>query len=129
MCQPFTAVFPSVKSLHVAFPRVINSMEDDVKNANERHCREHRDLLRMGEWLLVALVLYGTALILMRLGDTGPVQTLIWKLGHVTLGGYAGYWIDRKAFRDRIRWDTTPLVMIRRAIIIFGSMYTLGTGL
>lgn len=91
--------------------------------------REGRDLLRMAEWLLVALVLYGTALILMHLGENGPIQTLIWKLGHVTLGGYAGYWIDRKAFRDRIRLDSHPLVMIRRAIIILASMYTLGTGL
>jgi hypothetical protein len=104
-------------------------MEDDVNSTTNTHTRERRDLMRMAEWLLVALVLYVSALLLMRHGDAGPVQTLIWKLGHVTLGGYAGYWIDRKAFRDRIRQDSHPLVMIRRAIIIFGSMYTLGTGL
>lgn len=100
-----------------------------MKSTTENHNCERRNLLRMAEWLLVAFILYASALLLMRHGVSGPVQTLVWKLGHVTLGGYAGYWIDRHAFRDRIRGDSHPLVMIRRAIIIFGSMYTLGTGL
>jgi hypothetical protein len=83
----------------------------------------------MVEWLIIALAFYATALLMLQLGHQGPVQTIIWKLGHVTMGGYAGYWIDRAAFRDRIRQDSQPLVMIRRAIIIFGAMYTIGTGL
>lgn len=85
--------------------------------------------LRMVEWLIIALAFYAAALLMLQLGHQGPVQTIIWKLGHVTMGGYAGYWIDRAAFRDRINQESQPLVMIRRAIIIFGAMYTIGTGL
>jgi hypothetical protein len=88
-----------------------------------------KNALRMVEWLVIALAFYAAALLMLQLGHQGPVQTIIWKLGHVTMGGYAGYWIDRAAFRDRIRQDSQPLVMIRRAIIIFGAMYTIGTGL
>ncbi|HTD05868.1 putative holin [Undibacterium sp.] len=85
--------------------------------------------LRMIQWLLVAALLYALALTMLRAGYGGPLQTLTWKLGHVTMGGFAGYWLDRTAFRDRIVWDTQPLVMIRRAIIMFGAMYTLGAGM
>lgn len=85
--------------------------------------------LRMIEWLLVAALFYGSALLMLGHGYNGPLQTLTWKLGHVTLGGFAGYWLDRTAFRDRIVSNTPPLVMIRRAIIMFGAMYTLGAGM
>lgn len=85
--------------------------------------------LRMIEWLLVAALFYGAALAMLHHGISGPAQTLTWKLGHVTLGGFAGYWLDRTAFRDRVVLDTPPLVMIRRAIIMFGAMYTLGAGM
>ena len=84
---------------------------------------------RMLEWLLVALLLYAAAYGMLTLQYSGPIQTLVWKLGHVTMGGYAGYWLDRAAFRDRIMPFTDPLVMIRRAIIMFGAMYTLGAGM
>jgi len=84
---------------------------------------------RMIEWLLVAIVLYSLSLVMLHAGVGGPLQTLTWKLGHVTMGGWAGYWIDRAAYRDRIRWDSHPLLMIRRAIIIAAATYTLGAGL
>lgn len=85
--------------------------------------------LRMIEWLAVAVVLYALALSMLHTGYNGPLQTLTWKLGHVTLGGWAGYWLDRAAFRDRIQSSSPPLVMIRRAVIMAAAMYTLGTGL
>lgn len=85
--------------------------------------------LRMIEWLLVAALFYGLALVMQSHGYAGPLQTLAWKLGHVTIGGFAGYWLDRTAFRDRVNVHTPPLVMIRRAIIIFGAMYTIGAGM
>ena len=93
------------------------------------HQTQRKDWHRMMKWLLVALMLYTAAFVMLQAGYSGPVQTVVWKLGHVTLGGYAGYWLDRAAFRDRIRWDTPPLVMIRRAVIMAAAMYTLGTGL
>ncbi|OON62302.1 hypothetical protein B0920_02150 [Massilia sp. KIM] len=88
-----------------------------------------KERLRMVRWLLVAVLLYAFALILLDRGYSGPIQTIVWKLGHVTLGGYAGYWLDRAAFRDRITAYSQPLVMVRRAIIITGAMFTLGLGL
>lgn len=87
------------------------------------------DKSRMIEWLLVAALFYAVAYAMFWAGVTGPFQTLAWKLGHVTLGGYAGYRLDRAAFRDRITAATHPLSMIRRAIVMFAAMYTLGTGM
>lgn len=87
------------------------------------------EVLRMVRWLLIAGLLYSVAFFLLYHGYSGPVQTACWKLGHVTLGSYAGYWIDRAAFRDRIRSDTDPRLMIRRAIVMAAAMYTLGAGL
>lgn len=86
-------------------------------------------VLRMVEWLLVAALFYWIATRLPISGHYAPIQTLLWKLGHVTLGGFIGYWLDRMAFRDRISCTTPPLTMIRRAVIMAASMYTLGTGL
>ncbi|MBA5605853.1 hypothetical protein H3H36_10825 [Duganella sp. FT3S] len=83
----------------------------------------------MIEWLLVAAVFYLAAIVMMQLHYSGPLQTLAWKLGHSTLGAFIGYWLDRMAFRDRITPDSPPLVMIRRALIMAASMYTLATGL
>lgn len=87
------------------------------------------DVHRMVEWLAIAMLLYALAFVLLSTGYSGPFQTVVWKLGHVTLGGYAGYWLDRAAFRDRIRWDTEALIMLRRAIIMTGAMFTIGVGL
>jgi hypothetical protein len=84
---------------------------------------------RMIEWLLLAALFYAVAYIMLLQGHNGPIQTLTWKLGHVTLGGFAGYWLDRAAFRDRINKLSPPLMMIRRSIIMFGAMYTLGAGM
>ncbi|AKU21891.1 hypothetical protein ACZ75_10845 [Massilia sp. NR 4-1] len=83
----------------------------------------------MIEWLLVAVLFYALALVMLHTNYSGPLQTLTWKLGHVTLGGFAGYWLDRTAFRVRMCAAADPLMMIRRAIIMAAAMYTLGTGL
>jgi hypothetical protein len=87
------------------------------------------DKSRMIGWLLVAAFFYAVAYAMFRAEVTGPFQTLAWKLGHVTLGGYAGFRLDRGAFRDRITPTSHPLVMIRRALIMFAAMFTLGTGM
>lgn len=87
------------------------------------------DRTRMMNWLMVAALFYAVAYAMFSADVTGPFQTLAWKLGHVTLGGYLGYRLDRAAFRDRISPTTPPLVMVRRAIIMVGAMYTLGAGM
>lgn len=83
----------------------------------------------MFEWLAVALWLFAAAGLMSTLGIRGPFQTLVWKLGLVTLGGFVGYRLDRAAFRDRISIDSPPLIMIRRAIIMLASIYGLGAAL
>lgn len=88
-----------------------------------------RDKLRMIEWLAVAALLFSASSALLILGINGPYQTLLWKLGLVTLGGFVGYRLDRAAFRDRISIDSHPLIMIRRAIVMLASIYGLGAAL
>lgn len=86
------------------------------------------DKLRMAQWLLIAAMLYGTALYIF--GDHPQLQTLGWKLGNLTVAAFAGYWIDRRAF-DGLRMTSysPPLQQIRRAIIIAAAMLTVGLGL
>ncbi|MYM80556.1 hypothetical protein GTP44_01095 [Duganella sp. FT50W] len=88
-----------------------------------------REVVRMIEWLLVAALFYWLATQLPITGHLAAIQTLLWKLGHVTLGGFIGYWLDRMAFRDRMDYGTPPMLMMRRAVIMAASMFTLGTGL
>ncbi len=87
------------------------------------------DKHRMLNWLMVAALFYGIAYAMFAAEVTGPFQTLAWKLGHVTLGGYVGYRLDRAAFRDRLNPTTPPLIMIRRAIVMVGTMYVIGMGM
>lgn len=87
------------------------------------------DKVRMLNWLLVAALFYAVAYAMFWADVTGPFQTLAWKLGHVTLGGFVGYRLDRAAFRDRVTPMTPPLVMLRRAIVMVGAMYVLGVGM
>lgn len=88
-----------------------------------------RDIVRMVEWLLLAALFYWGAMQLPIAGHYAPLQTLLWKLGHVTLGSFIGYWIDRIAFRDRIECSTPPLIKIRRAVMMATATVTLGMGL
>lgn len=87
------------------------------------------DKTRMINWLMVAALFYAVAYAMFAAEITGPFQTLAWKLGHVTLGGFVGYRLDRAAFRDRISPLTPPLVMVRRAIVMVGAMFVLGMGM
>jgi len=82
--------------------------------------------LRMAPWLLVAAALYFTALNIAQ----PQMQTLLWKLGHITLGANLGYWIDRTAFRDR--YDASkpdPMRALSRAIIMAAAMLGISLGL
>jgi hypothetical protein len=106
------------------------------------------DKLRMMQWLLLSLVVYGIASALAKppgavadflvgfganLTETGfypRVQTVLWKCGHLNLAAYVGYWIDRNAFRGlRIGRSSPPAEQIRRAIIIGASMLAFGSAL
>lgn len=85
-----------------------------------------RDKLRMAQWLAIALVLYVLALAT----PQPQIQTLLWKLGNVTVAAFVGYWIDRRAFWFA-RVDTYSPVLwhIRRAIIMAAAMLAVALGL
>lgn len=87
------------------------------------------DLARMLDWLVWALLFHGCALVLRQLQIEPPIQTVLWKLGNLTLSAYAGYWIDRRAFRMRVDTASPAGEHIRRAIIIAAAMVSVGLGL
>jgi hypothetical protein len=91
-----------------------------------------RDKTRMSQWLLLSLLAYVVAAILAGMGDEGMyprAQTVLWKVGHLNLAAYLGYWIDRNAFRDRLDPMTPYLGHIRRAIIMAATMIAFGMAL
>jgi len=89
----------------------------------------NQDRTRMIEWLLAAALFYCLAFLLAAAGDMGPIQTAAWKMGNATVGSYLGYRFDRALFRDRITRDSSPLLHLRRAIVVVGTMHAIGMGL
>jgi hypothetical protein len=94
-----------------------------------------RDKTRMSQWLLLSLLAYCIASTLSMVPDEGGsgiwprAQTVLWKVGHLNLAAYLGYWIDRNAFRDRIDRMTPYLGHMRRAIIMAATMIAFGMAL
>jgi hypothetical protein len=87
------------------------------------------DLARMFDWLAWAAACY-LAVLLLRAADLAPqLQTVLWKLGNLTVAAYAGYWIDRRAFRMRIDDTSPPLEQLRRAIVMAAAMLAVALGL
>ncbi len=84
------------------------------------------EFLRMVEWLLLAVVFYALA---MFVGSVQPqLQTALWKCGHVTLGSFLGYWVDRKAL-GRVTLGSTSGRQQARAIIMGSAILALSLGL
>jgi hypothetical protein len=77
-------------------------------------------------WALLALLFYTVALAT----PQPQIQTLLWKIGHITLGANVGYWIDRTAFQDRLEPGTTdPIRALSRAIVVAAAILGLSLGL
>lgn len=82
------------------------------------------NLGRMFGWLIAGLVMYACAYLT---GQAYPaMQTVFYKLGHVTTLAWFGYWISRQML-GRIDQDSSAIDSIARAIlagcvIIAGSM-------
>lgn len=86
--------------------------------------KTERELFRMVQWVLLASCFYGAALL-----TTQPqVQTLLWKLGHVTLGVFAGYWADRNLV-GRVTQESEGLRVLARAVIAAACVLGLAWGL
>lgn len=95
-----------------------------------------RDKTRMIQWLLLSLLAYAIAALLAGLADPSGngsyprAQTVLWKVGHLNLAAFIGYWIDRNAFRVRIEeFRKADLAHIRRAIVISATMIAFGLAL
>lgn len=87
-----------------------------------------RDLARMADWLIWAVLAYAICFVL-RAHDLEPqVQTVMWKLGNATVAAYAGYWLDRRAF-CRLSDQNDSLDGVRRAIVMAATMLAVGLGL
>jgi hypothetical protein len=87
------------------------------------------DLARMVDWLVWAMACYIAVYVLRAAGAAPQLQTLMWKLGNVTVAGFAGYWLDRRLFRKRITADSPPLEQLRRAILVVGAIAGVCLGL
>jgi hypothetical protein len=97
---------------------------------------KHFDKFRMAQWFLLSVLAYVLATLMAGIPsetDAGMwprVQTILWKVGHLNLAAYLGYWIDRRAFHTlRITRSSHPNEQIRRAIIIVGAMVAYGLSL
>jgi hypothetical protein len=86
--------------------------------------------LRMIQWLLAAIILYGLAATVVTIPQ---IQTALWKLGHITIGGWVGYWISRTLERQRVHLviDSNERKEIRRsrAIIVAAAIIAMAFGL
>lgn len=89
------------------------------------------DIFRMFSFLLLAFFFYGMALILVSFNDMvlPQVQTILWKSGHISVGAFLGYYIDRSVFRDRVNDNSGSHIHLRRAIIIVGAMIAIALGM
>ncbi len=110
-------------------------MLSNARHCTAKACRAVADRFRMFQWLMLSIVVYFLASVL---GDmTGAtdaglyprLQTVLWKVGHLNLAAFLGYWIDRRAFRIRIDAASPAMEHIRRAIIIAAAMLAYGMAL
>lgn len=95
-----------------------------------RHALDN--IKRMIIWLLLGLVLYASSYIV---GHDNPqglfMQTILYKLGHVTTLAWVGYWIARMAI-GRVDLNSRmnpPYDKLARAVIIAGVIMAGSMGL
>ncbi len=80
---------------------------------------------RMWQWLVFSLVFYTSALLTVQ----PQLQTLFWKLGHVTIGSYMAYWVYRVLFGRFERSKATQGQYVARAIVVLACIYAVANGL
>ena len=80
---------------------------------------------RMWQWLVLGVVFYTSALLIAQV----QLQTLFWKLGHVTIGSYMAYWVYRVLFGRFERSRATQGQYVARAIVVLACIYAVANGL
>lgn len=83
------------------------------------------DKLRMASWLLMAVAFYALAMFAVK---QPQLQTAVWKFGHITAGGFLGYWLDRNAM-GRVTDYSTPGRQQARAVIVGAAILGMALGL
>lgn len=84
------------------------------------------DKLRMAHWAVFSGLIYLAAMYVAQ----PQLQIVLWKIGHITVAAFVGYWIDRNVFRDsRIHSNSLPMLQVRRAIIIGAAMLAISMGM
>jgi hypothetical protein len=82
------------------------------------------DLLRMSVWFLLSALLYLLALSV----EHPQIQTLLWKIGHVSVSAHLGYWASRMLL-GRVYQHSQSGDRIARAIVIGAVMVSVSLGL
>lgn len=84
------------------------------------------DLHRMATWLALGLAAYACAALV---GPDAPaIQTVFWKIGHVTTLAWVGYWVGRQAL-GRLEAGASGLDRLARAVIMAGVIMAGSMGL
>lgn len=84
------------------------------------------DKFRMVIWLAAGLGMYFMAALVG--ADAPAVQTVFYKMGHVTTLAWVGYWIARNAL-GRVTNSTPPTEKLARAVLIAGVIVAGSMGL
>lgn len=82
------------------------------------------DLQRMLHWLALAALFY----ILAMYTPHPQLQTLLWKLGHITIASFVGYWVDRNLY-GRVSLVDRGERLMARAIIVAAAILGMAFGL
>lgn len=84
------------------------------------------DIQRMAAWLALGLAAYACAAMI---GPELPaIQTVFWKIGHVTTLAWVGYWVGRQAL-GRLEFGASGLDRLARAVIMAGVIMAGSMGL
>jgi len=81
---------------------------------------------RMGLWLVLGLALY--AMSMLAGTDHPAIQTIFYKLGHVTTLAWVGYWIARQSV-GRLDALSSPNERLARAVVMSGVIIAGSMGL
>lgn len=96
-----------------------------------------KERLRMFQWLLLSLIAYGLSTMLSQIlspldpsgaGMWPRAQTVLWKIGHLNLAAFLGYWIARTRL-GRLHDLSPPLAMLAHAVIMAATMIAFGLAL
>lgn len=85
-----------------------------------------RNKTRMVQWFLLAAIFYAAAILV---PENPQLQTALWKCGHITLGSFIGYWVDRHLFGRLVVLSAPNGRLLARAIVVSAAVIGMAFGL